>query len=120
MEFSIQHCDIPATDREDEEAEEHDSIGREIPAANAAKDLHSAEGSTGDFTEEESSSVPQTILRDPIRWFGLLVPRDLHTSQDYFIGVVEDVVGQITTVKIEMDRLAIDIRRARKQIVKLK
>lgn len=62
---------------------------------------------------------PKIDPRDPIRWFGVLVPPPLRSAQSKFIAVVEGSVPQIVTLTKELRALEIDIGRIRKSIKKL-
>ena len=57
---------------------------------------------------------------DPIRWFGILVPTALRSSQAAFKSVVLDCVTQIVRVDQDMKALEIEIRRTRKKLEKSK
>lgn len=56
--------------------------------------------------------------RDPIRWFGLLVPSPLRSAQSKFIEVIEGSVPQLVTLTKELRALEIEIGRLRKSIRK--
>jgi hypothetical protein len=57
--------------------------------------------------------------RDPIKWFGVLVPPPLRSAQSKFIEVVEGPVPRLVSQTKELRALEIEIRRTRKSIKKL-
>lgn len=57
--------------------------------------------------------------RDPIRWFGVLVPPPLRSAQSKFIEIVEGPIPRLVTLTKETRTLEIEIGRARKLIKKL-
>jgi coiled-coil domain-containing protein 115 len=52
--------------------------------------------------------------KDPIRMFGILVPRALREAQGSSIKMVEELVPKLASVDAEMREVEIEIRRKRK------
>jgi len=57
--------------------------------------------------------------KDPIRWFGVLVPTQLRSCQASFISAVEGPVCQATGAARAMRTVEAEIRRLRKDIKKM-
>ena len=57
--------------------------------------------------------------RDPLQWYGLLIPPPLRSSQVNFKEVVHNLVPTIVNVMMEIKEVEIDIRRTRKRISRL-
>ncbi|KAI5803746.1 hypothetical protein EDC01DRAFT_611724 [Geopyxis carbonaria] len=55
--------------------------------------------------EEEVEETPQVDVQDPIRWFGILVPQSLRTSQSRFSTGV-DCVFQLSTTISKLESLS--------------
>lgn len=70
-------------------------------------------------SEEDADEKPRIDPRDPIRWFGVLVPPPLRLAQSKFVGVVEGPIPQLVTLSKELRVLEIEIGRTRKSIKKL-
>jgi len=68
---------------------------------------------------KETEKATQTRYRDPIHWFGILVPQALRSSQEAFTKVVEEDVSPILHLDAQLKQLEIEIRRTRKHIAKL-
>lgn len=67
------------------------------------------------------SEDPETgskATRDPLNWFGILVPPALRTAQSNFEGAVSDLVPALASISEEMKRAEIEVRKARKKIRK--
>ena len=58
------------------------------------------------------------ITRDPLNWFGILVPPALRTSQSNFKDAVTGLIPRLASVSKEMREVEIEIKRARKRIRK--
>ncbi|KAL8688691.1 MAG: hypothetical protein Q9218_005463 [Villophora microphyllina] len=65
-------------------------------------------------TEKEAEAP----VIDPLRWFGILVPPTLRTSQSSFKHAVTEIVPSLANISNEMKELEIEIRRTRKKIRK--
>ena len=68
------------------------------------------------FSEDAESGSNMT--RDPLNWFGILVPPALRTSQSNFKDAVADLIPALASISKEMSEVEIEIRRARKRIRK--
>jgi hypothetical protein len=101
-------------------------------AQQKAKD--ESEAKAGDETPESKEGVPEPEskssspeegpkaskkIKDPIRWFGILVPPALRSAQASFISAVEGPIPQLATIARDMRTQEIEIGRVRKQIKKL-
>lgn len=62
-------------------------------------------------------NVPEQ--RDPLRWFGILVPSSLRSAQSSFLSAVEGPVPQIATLSKDLRQQEMEIGRMRKQLKKL-
>lgn len=69
-------------------------------------------------TKPAEPSPKTKTPRDPIRWFGILVPPSLRSAQGSFISAVEGPVPQLASLTSELRKQEIDIGRLRKQIRK--
>lgn len=72
----------------------------------------------GDSGLNEKDIEYGTLISDPLKWFGILVPPALKKSQNSFRGVVTEVLPSLANVANEMKSLEIEIRRTRKKIRK--
>ncbi|KAL9605532.1 MAG: hypothetical protein Q9179_001288 [Wetmoreana sp. 5 TL-2023] len=75
--------------------------------------------------EDKGTIVAQTeedfnpLICDPLKWFGILVPPALRTSQKSFKTAVTDTVPSLANISTEMKSFEVEIRRMRKKIRKL-
>ena len=58
------------------------------------------------------------MTRDPLNWFGILVPQALRTSQNYFKDAVASHIPALVSISSEMRRVEIEVRQARKRLGK--
>ncbi|KAL1893851.1 hypothetical protein Cpir12675_003919 [Ceratocystis pirilliformis] len=65
--------------------------------------------------QTSSKSVTAIDLRNPLRWFGLLVPPALRAAQSQAITTVDSIIPQLINVRCDLRQLEIEIGRARKQ-----
>jgi coiled-coil domain-containing protein 115 len=61
----------------------------------------------------KSTTETKSKPKDPLYWFGILVPPALRSAQSSFVGAV-DVIPKLVSVQEEMRIMEIEIRRARK------
>lgn len=66
-----------------------------------------------------SQSANKREARDPLRWFGILVPPALRSAQSSFTTAVGEFVPQLATIARDLRSQEIEIGRVRKQIKKL-
>lgn len=59
-------------------------------------------------------------LRDPLKWYGVLVPPALRSSQASFKSAVIEAMPALVNVNTEMKEVEIEIRRTRKKLGKLR
>jgi len=69
--------------------------------------------------DEKTKSSCTAQYRDPIHWFGFLVPSALRSSQTIFVRAVEEDIPEILRLDMELKQVEINVRRTRKQISKL-
>ena len=70
------------------------------------------------LTPSEDTETGLKMARDPLYWFGILVPPTLRTSQSNFKDAASDVVPELANISKEMREVEIEVRRARKRIRK--
>lgn len=71
-------------------------------------------------TESAKTTNDTQKLHDPLKWFGVLVPPSLRSSQAQFKSAVIDAMPALVNVDTEMKEVEIEIRRARKKLGKLR
>ena len=67
-----------------------------------------------DNEKEKASGLP----RDPLNWFGILVPPALRASRSNFQSAVIDIIPALASTTNEMKEVEIEVRRARKWLKK--
>ncbi|KAL8738050.1 MAG: hypothetical protein Q9181_001118 [Wetmoreana brouardii] len=67
----------------------------------------------------QTEKDPNPPISDPLKWFGILVPPALRTSQQTFKTTVTETVPSLANISTEMKSLEIEIRRIRKKIRKM-
>lgn len=72
------------------------------------------EASTSEQPDEAKAKKP----RDPVNWYGILVPSQLRQSQSSFVQAVEGPIGEAVSAAQGMKRIEVEIRRVRKDIKK--
>ncbi|KAK5112420.1 hypothetical protein LTR85_011529 [Meristemomyces frigidus] len=86
------------------ESDAPSTVGADISAADEhEKPAQSPQGSSG----------PQ---RDPLRWFGILVPRELRSAQTTFASAVDGPVVQTVNAGRALREVEAEIRRLRKAV----
>lgn len=71
-----------------------------------------------DEKKEDNEAKKQQKLKDPLRWFGLVMPMALRQAQSQAIESVEKVIPRLASVSAEMAGIEIQVRRARKKRAK--
>ncbi|KAF2275932.1 uncharacterized protein EI97DRAFT_450721 [Westerdykella ornata] len=92
------------------------------PQGKAAPDSSDSASSDNLAESKEPGETPKPEKRtpsDPLRWFGILVPSALRSSQSSFISAVEGPIPEIATLINSIRKQEIEIGRLRKQIRKL-
>jgi hypothetical protein len=85
---------------------------------------HKAEPESIDETTEteqaksNNTSTDSKATRDPLRWFGILVPSALRTAQSSFVSAVDGAIPELATLGDSLRKQEIAIQRLRKQIRK--
>jgi coiled-coil domain-containing protein 115 len=67
---------------------------------------------------EKTQEYVQAASRDPLNWFGILVPPALRKAQGSFKSALEEIVPAMATVTVQMRQIEIEVRRTRKRILK--
>jgi len=85
--------------------------------------------------EDDNASVPEVInvskmgnevakgersMADPLKWFGILSPPALRSSQASFKVAVRGCVPRLASTANEMRVVEIEVRRARKKLGKVR
>lgn len=92
------------------------------PSTPAAHDSDTSPAEPVDLSAEEGekSSTPQTgssaPQRDPLHWFGILVPRELRSAQSTFFSAINGPILQATNAARALREVEAEIRRARKDV----
>ena len=81
----------------------------EIPSSLSSEDDKGKIGS-----EKKEKGAP-----NPLKWFGILVPPTLRTSQQSFRNAVNQTIPDLASIIAEMRETEIEIRRTRKKIGKI-
>jgi len=89
------------------------------PSAESLPAETSVDNYKSEKVEPEKSAKSEQISKDPIRWFGVLVPTQLRSCQGSFISAVEGPVCDATGAARAMRAVEVDIRRLRKDIKKM-
>lgn len=100
--------------------EEESSNGAKATEKDEKEEDDNGEGDNGEEkTETEKEEAKEkTAARNPIRWFGVLVPQALRDAQAESVRLVEGIVPRLVSVEAEMALIEIDVRRARKKRAK--
>lgn len=96
---------VPASDAEADEEEE----------VNTAKESTVTDYNLSPSDETETGSK---MTRDPLDWFGILIPPALRTSQGNFKDAVSGLLPALASISKEMREVEIEVRRARKRLRK--
>lgn len=86
---------------------------------------HKAESASIDETTEpekgksSNTSTDSRATRDPLRWFGILVPSALRSAQSTFVSAVDGAIPELATLGESLRKQEIAIQRLRKKIRKL-
>ncbi|KAL8733591.1 MAG: hypothetical protein Q9166_002000 [cf. Caloplaca sp. 2 TL-2023] len=67
-------------------------------------------------SSNKSEVPPEVTISDPLKWFGILVPPALRTSQSSFKHAVTETIPLLANLSNEMKSMEIEIRRMRKKI----
>ncbi|KAH7078601.1 hypothetical protein FB567DRAFT_596197 [Paraphoma chrysanthemicola] len=77
------------------------------------------EGLDSNVNDAKSSTGQSAAkARDPLRWFGILVPPALRSAQLTFIAAIEGPIPDLVTIARNLRHQEIEIGRVRKQIKK--
>ena len=87
------------------------------PANETAEDEAVGPADNAEKPEAQQKGTPQAH-RDPIKWFGILVPPSLRTCQNSFDAVIRGPVMEAATAGRAMRQVEAEIRRVRKDIRK--
>ncbi|KAF2752334.1 hypothetical protein M011DRAFT_473564 [Sporormia fimetaria CBS 119925] len=107
-------------------AEESEALEEEAAASNSETPTSDQEeppkDTSNSSTSTDAGDASATVRkehRDPLRWFGILVPPSLRSTQSSFVAAVETTVPDMASLVNELRKQEIDIGRLRKQIRKL-
>lgn len=90
------------------------------PQATSESKLPESEVQPQESKENPSTKdKASTKVKDPIRWFGILVPPALRTAQQTFTSAFEGPIPQLAAISRDLRNQEIEIGRVRKQIKKL-
>ncbi|KAL8664487.1 MAG: hypothetical protein Q9202_003037 [Teloschistes flavicans] len=81
--------------------------------------LRSTDMRNAKIRNPDTEKEMEAPVKDPLRWFGILVPSTLRASQSSFKSVVTEIVPYLVNISNEMKGLEVEIRRTRKKIRKL-
>lgn len=70
-------------------------------------------------TTAESKPNTKSYSRDPLRWFGILVPPALRSAQTAFVAAVKDPIPKLASVMAEMRDVEEEVERLRGEIAKV-
>ncbi len=74
---------------------------------------------TGDsLSPYKGTEIEPNMTRDPVNWFGILVPPALRTSQSSFKDAVVNLIPALASISMEMREVEIEVRRTRKRVRK--
>ena len=80
------------------------------------EDSVTAPGTSEALLEEKGKT--SGLPRDPLNWFGILVPPALRASQSSFKSAVIDIIPALASTTNEMKKLEIRVRQTRKKLKK--
>lgn len=100
----------------DDSAEAKESDTAPNPDKKPETDEEDASNEKANAPEPKSKKMPS---KDPLRWFGVLVPPALRSAQASFVSAVEGPVIELSSLMKELRQQEIEIGRVRKQIKKL-
>ena len=66
----------------------------------------------------DEKSHTSGLPRDPLNWFGILIPPALRASQSSFKSAVIDIIPALANTTNEMKKVEIEVRRTRKWLKK--
>lgn len=64
--------------------------------------------------DEKSKSI-----RDPLHWFGVLIPPALRASQSHFKNATMEIIPALVSLEKELTEVEIEVRRTRKKLKKV-
>lgn len=103
IEFESRMIDVEEQKEDDKKEEKEKREGKE--------------GGNGENKEEDLKDAKKPDPRDPIRWFGILVPPALRIAQSEFVSSVETIIPQLLTTLSTLSSLELQIIRARTKYV---
>ena len=76
-----------------------------------------APGLCADRVESDGDgATAATRVVDPIRWFGLLVPRALRSAQHSFVTAVEESIPRTANAALRLNSLETEVEKLKKAI----
>lgn len=67
-------------------------------------------------SEQSRSESKPSLEADPIRWFGILVPRELRSAQNSFSSAVDGPILEAVNAARAMRETEVEIRKVRKEV----
>ncbi|GAB7337548.1 hypothetical protein MBLNU457_g2864t1 [Dothideomycetes sp. NU457] len=110
----IQSEDVRKEDLDHVEVKQQPTPPGTPPADNGTTD----EDDGAEEVETKKAAQAEQVVKDPIRWFGVLVPSQLRSCQSSFVAAVEGPVCVATNAAREMRAIEVGIRKLRKDIKK--
>ncbi|KAH7381633.1 hypothetical protein BKA66DRAFT_530897 [Pyrenochaeta sp. MPI-SDFR-AT-0127] len=89
------------------------------PCESGAESPENSESKQPPSADTAESTKKHAKPKDPLRWFGILVPPALRTAQSTFVAAVEGPIPQLATIARDLRAQEIEIGRVRKQVKKL-
>ena len=86
----------------------------ERPSREDEKATEPSDGATK--TTESSAMSKEPLESDPLRWFGILVPRELRSAQLSFSSAMDNAVTNCANAARGMREIEVQIRRLRKEV----
>ncbi|KAJ5937367.1 hypothetical protein N7454_004667 [Penicillium verhagenii] len=120
--FNMENVPSPQPEEKaetNEESQPKDSESKETPQLDTdatAKSDSPVEDSTPVTPPAKSKSPKKTRPKDPIHWYGILVPPSLRTAQKSFTGGISNEVPALAAVVVEMRTLEDKINKLRAEI----
>jgi hypothetical protein len=118
--------DTPSTSTKplNEDSSEKPSDANEMPDEQRKYDKPEEQGEKDNPEEQEQEDKPDdkekahNKVRDPLHWYGILVPPSLRSSQKAFNSAIHDPVIDAVNSAQALHRVDMDIRKLRKDIRK--
>ncbi|KAI5194780.1 hypothetical protein E4T39_08513 [Aureobasidium subglaciale] len=119
--LATKHADTSAVD--DKHEAEQNPVTEQQPTPpstppRSSEETSSDEQTHEDKTADEKEKTQQKKPRDPLHWYGILVPPSLRSSQKAFVSALEIPVIDAANSAQALRHVALEIRKLRKDIKK--